>query len=235
MGRIINKETIMKILFSLAALASIVAVLLICVFLFANGVPAIREIGVWEFLSGTIWKPNDANPSYGILPMIIGSIYVTAGALLVGVPIGLLTAIFMARFCPKKIYKPLKIAIDLLAGIPSVVYGFFGLMVLVPFIRSNFSGNGVSIFTASILLGIMILPTIISVSEAAIRAVENTYYEGSLALGATHEEKCVSGNSTCSEIRNYGWSCSWNWKSDRRNDGSSYGCRKSASYSGQYF
>ena len=119
--------------------------------------------------------------------MILGSIYVTAGAIIIGVPIGILTAVFMARFCPKGLYKILKPAVDLLAGIPSVVYGFFGVMVLVPFVRDNFGGTGLSILTASILLGIMILPTIIGVSESAIRAVPESYYEGALALGATHE------------------------------------------------
>ena len=111
--------------------------------------------------------------------MILGSIYVTGGALLIGVPVGILMSIFMARFCPEKLYRILKPIVDLLAGIPSIVYGFFGLVVLVPFIREHFKGNGNSILTASILLGIMILPTIIGVSESAIRAVENSYYEGS--------------------------------------------------------
>lgn len=119
--------------------------------------------------------------------MIIGSLYVTAGALLIGVPIGILTAVFMARFCPKQIYKPMKSAINLMAGIPSVVYGFFGLVVLVPMVRDTFGGRGMSVLTASILLGLMILPTIISVSEASIRAVPESYYEGGLALGASHE------------------------------------------------
>ena len=119
--------------------------------------------------------------------MIVGSIYVTAGAIVIGVPIGLFTAMFMAKYCPKRLYGILKPAIDLLAGIPSVVYGFFGLVVLVPFIRNTFGGTGSSMLTASVLLGIMILPTIISVSESAIRAVPASYYEGALALGASHE------------------------------------------------
>lgn len=179
------KEKAMKIVFLLTASFSILAVALICVFLFANGVPAIKEIGLVEFLLGTKWKPG--NNIYGIFPMILGSIYVTAGAIVVGVPIGILMAIFMARFCPKRLHRILKPMVDLLAGIPSIVYGFFGLVVLVPFIREHFTGNGNSILTASILLGIMILPTIISVSESAIRAVPEHYYEGALALGATHE------------------------------------------------
>ncbi|HOP10396.1 MAG TPA: phosphate ABC transporter permease subunit PstC [Oscillospiraceae bacterium] len=179
------KEITMKIVFMLSACVAILAVLLICLFLFANGIPAIKEIGLWDFISGTKWKPE--NDIYGILPMIMGSIYVTAGALVIGVPTGILTAIFMARFCPKKLHKVLKPAVDLLAGIPSVVYGFFGLMVIVPTIRNLFGGTGSSMLAASIVLGIMILPTIIGVSEAAIRAVPESYYEGSLALGASHE------------------------------------------------
>ena len=185
------KETVMKYVFLVCACASILAVILICVFLFANGVPAIGKIGVFNFLLGETWKPG--NDLYGILPFILGSIYVTAGAIVIGVPIGLLTAIFMARFCPKSIYRFMKPAVDLLAGIPSVVYGFFGMVVLVPFVRNffgqtlGFGGNGSSMFTASVMLGIMILPTIISVGESSIRAVPDSYYEGSLALGATHE------------------------------------------------
>lgn len=179
------KEMIMRIVFLLSACISILAVALICIFLFANGIPAMSKIGFFKFLSGITWKPE--NDIYGILPMILGSIYVTAGAILIGVPIGILTAVFMARFCPKRLYKLLKPAIDLLAGIPSVVYGFFGLMVIVPTIRDLLGGSGSSMLAASIVLGIMILPTIIGVSESAIAAVPASYYEGSLALGASHE------------------------------------------------
>lgn len=181
------KETFMKGVFFVAALASILAVALICLFLFANGIPAMGKIGLFDFLLGQNWAPQDNPASFGILPMILGSIYITAGAIIIGVPIGILTAIFMARFCPKGLYRILHPAVELLAGIPSVVYGFFGLMVLVPFVRETFGGKGTSILTASILLGIMILPTIIAVSESAIRAVPESYYEGALALGATHE------------------------------------------------
>ena len=184
-------EAIMKYIFILAATASILAVSLICIFLFVNGIPAMREIGLFDFLLGRVWAPSDSPPLYGIFPMIIGSIYVTAGAIIVGVPIGILTAIFMAKFCPPFLYKFLKPATQLLAGIPSIVYGFFGLIIIVPLVRDTygltFGGNGQSIFTASILLGIMILPTIIGVSEAAIRAVPESYYEGSIAMGASHE------------------------------------------------
>ncbi len=180
-----TRETVMKFVFLLAATASIAAVVLICAFLFASGIPAIKEIGVFEFLFGTTWKP--ANDLYGILPMIVGSVYVTAGALIIGVPVGILTAVFMARFCPGWLYKVMKPAVNLMAGIPSVVYGFFGLVVLVPFVRETFGGRGMSVLTASILLGIMILPTIISMSESSLRAVPQSYYEGGLALGASHE------------------------------------------------
>ena len=175
----------MKFVFLLAASVSILSVVLICLFLFVNGIPAMGEIGFFDFILGEKWKPS--NDLYGILPMILGSIYVTAGAIIIGVPIGILTAVFMAKYCPKKLYKVLKPAIELLAGIPSVVYGFFGLVVIVPLMRDLFGGSGTSILTASVLLGIMILPTIIGVSESAIRAVPESYYEGSVALGATHE------------------------------------------------
>lgn len=184
-------EVFMKYVFLAAALASILAVFLICVFLFAGGIPAMGEIGLLNFLLGENWNPTDVPPEFGILPMILGSIYVTLGAVLCGVPIGVLTAIFLAKFCPRPLYKLLKPATQLLAGIPSVVYGFFGAVVLVPFVRDKlsgaFGGNGSSILTASVLLGVMILPTIIGVSEAAIRAVPQSYYEGALALGASHE------------------------------------------------
>ncbi len=179
------KEKAMQAVFLFSACISIAAVVLICLFLFAKGVPAIAEIGLFDFLLGTEWRPS--NNIFGILPMIIGSIYVTAGALVIGVPIGVLAAVFMAKFCPKPLYKIMRPAVNLMAGIPSVVYGFFGLVVLVPFVRDNIGGRGMSVLTASILLGLMILPTIISISEAAIRAVPQSYYEGGLALGASHE------------------------------------------------
>lgn len=197
-------EKFMQGVFFIAACTSVLAVALICIFLFANGIPAMKEIGFGNFLAGEVWRPN--NKLFGIFPMIIGSIYVTAGAILIGVPIGILTSVFMAMYCPKKIYKPLKAATELLAGIPSVVYGFFGLVVIVPAIREfgrflhnvfpavfKSAGDGKSMLTASILLGMMILPTIIGTTEAAIRAVPTHYYEGSLALGATHERSifCV--------------------------------------------
>ena len=183
------KEIVMQGVFTACACISILAVALICIFLFANGLPTIFEIGPLKFLLGTTWKPG--NNLYGILPMILGSIYVTAGAIIVGVPIGLLTS--------PRINKVLLPAVQLLAGIPSVVYGFFGMIVMVPavqaMVKSDFfktvlhvkSGKGMSLFTASLLLGIMILPTIITVSKTSLDAVPQSYYEGSLALGATHE------------------------------------------------
>lgn len=179
------KETGMKILFLIAACTSILAVALICIFLFANGLPAIAEVGPLKFLFGTDWSP--LSNRFGILPMIVGSIYVTAGAIIIGVPIGILCAVFLAEFCPKKLYKILKPAVELMAGIPSIVYGFFGLVVIVPIMQDLFGGSGKSVLTASVLLGIMILPTIVGVAESSIRAVPRSYYEGALALGATHE------------------------------------------------
>ncbi|MCQ9216373.1 phosphate ABC transporter membrane protein 1, PhoT family (TC 3.A.1.7.1) [Streptococcus gallolyticus] len=180
-----KSEKVMQAVFFLTACISIVSVLLICIFLFSNGLPAIKEIGITKFLFGEVWRPS--SNEFGILPMIVGSLYVTLGALVIGVPIGILTAVFMAYFCPNKLYKPLKAGINLMAGIPSVVYGFFGLVVLVPFVRDYIGGYGMGVLTAAILLGIMILPTIVSVSETAIRAVPHHYYEGGLALGASHE------------------------------------------------
>lgn len=171
-------EKVMSGVFLAAACVSILAVAMICLFLFANGIPAMGKIGFLKFLTGDVWRPS--NDIYGILPFILGSLYVTAGAIILGVPIGIMTAVFMARFCPKKLHKILKPAIDLLAGIPSVVYGFFGLVMIVPI-------TGSSIIAASIILAIMILPSVISVSETALRAVPESYYEGALALGATKE------------------------------------------------
>ena len=190
------RENIMHGVFLVCALASILAVALICVFLFANGLPAMKEIGFLNFLTGTTWRPG--NDIYGILPMIVGSIYITAGAIVIGVPIGLLTAIFMAFYCPKRIYGILKPCTELLAGIPSIVYGFFGMVVIAPTVLdiAKFFGadisSGATILSAAILLGIMILPTIIGVSEAALRAVPNSYYEGAVAMGATHERAVFS-------------------------------------------
>ena len=175
----------MKIVFLLCACISIAAVIMICVFMFANGVPAIKEIGFFKFIFGTEWRPTQG--IYGIGPMIIGSIYVTAGAMVVGVPIGLLTAVFLAKYCPEKIYKLVKPIINLMAVIPSIIYGFFGLVVIIPAIQDIFGTSGKGILAASLLLGMMILPTIINTAESSINAVPESYYEGALALGATKE------------------------------------------------
>lgn len=183
------KEKIMQIVFLLTACVSIAAVVLICVYLLGNGIPTILEIGFSNFF-GSTWKPS--KDLYGILPMILGSIYVTAGAILIGVPVGLLSAIYLCRFSTKPIYKVLKPAVELMAGIPSIVYGFFGLMVIVPVMQDLTSTSGKGLLTASILLGIMILPTIISVAESSLAAVPEMYYEGALALGATHERSVFS-------------------------------------------
>ena len=179
------KERAAQALFAVAASVSVLAVALICLFLFVNGVPPMLKIGILDFLTGQKWKP--ASDIYGVLPMILGSLYVTAGAMAVGVPPGILTAVYLSRFAKPKTVKLLKPAVSLLAGVPSVVYGFFGLIVLVPAIRTLFGGSGSSILAASVLLGMMVLPTVISLSEAALNAVPSSYYEGALALGATHE------------------------------------------------
>ena len=174
----------MHVVFLLTACVSIAAVALICAYLLGNGIPTIGEIGLGNFF-GKVWKPS--KDLYGIFPMIVGSIYVTAGAILIGVPIGLLTAVYLARFCPKGLYRVVKPAVDLMAGIPSIVYGFFGLVVIVHMVQKLTGSSGKGLLTASLLLGMMILPTIIGVAETSIRAVPESYYEGSLALGATHE------------------------------------------------
>lgn len=179
------KEKLMRTVFLICACVSILAVVLICVYLFATGVPAMKEIGFTDFLFGQKWKPSSGY--FGIFPMIIGSILVTGIAVVVGVPAGILCAVFMAHYCPAWLYRFVKPAVNLLAGIPSIVYGFFGLMVIVPFMKDLFGGSGKSLLTAGVLLGIMILPTVIKTTEASLNAVPKSYYEGSLALGATHE------------------------------------------------
>jgi phosphate transport system permease protein len=183
----------MRIIFFIAALASILAVILICVFLFAQGFPAMFRIGIIDFLLGTRWAPlHSTNPAFGLLPMILGSVYVTAGAILLGVPIGICTAIFMARVCPKPVYRLMKPAINLMAGVPSVIYGFFGMTVLVPTIFELLGKrfdmmSGDTMLAASIILGVMILPTVINIAETNLRAVPQELYEGAIALGASHE------------------------------------------------
>ena len=180
-----KKEGLFKFLFAAAALFSVLAVVVISLHLVASAFPTILEIGPLNFLFGKIWKPS--NDIYGIFPMIVGSVYVTGISILIGVPLGLFTALYMTYFAPKRLYRVMKPAVELLSGIPSIVYGFFGLMVLVPLFRSIF-GSGKSILTASVLLSFMILPTIITVSESSLRALDNSLLECALALGDTKEK-----------------------------------------------
>lgn len=184
------KEGLARALFLITACVSVLAVATICVFLFASGIPGMAQVGVFKFLFGTAWQPS--NGAYGILPMILGSIYVTAGALVFGVPAGVITAVFLSRFAPKKLAAALRPLVSLMAGIPSVVYGFFGLVVLAPVIRSIFGGRGTSLLAASLLLGMMILPTVITLAKSALDAAPESYYEGALALGASHERAVFS-------------------------------------------
>lgn len=179
------KEKGMQAVFLMCACISVVAVIMICRFIFVNGVPAISEIGLKDFILGRVWKPRQ--DLYGIFPMIVASIYVTFGAVAVGVPIGLLTAVFMSFYCPKGLYKFIKPLINLLASVPSVIYGFFFLVLIVPLMQKITGTSGKGILTASLLLGLMILPTIINTAEASIRAVPCQYFEGSVALGVTKE------------------------------------------------
>ena len=181
------KEGVMQVVFTLCACVSILAVALICIFLFANGVPTLFKIGPMQFLLGTTWKPG--NDIFGILPMILGSIYVTAGAILVGVPIGLLTAVFLSKAADPKLRTVVVTAIELLSGIPSVVFGLLGMQVLVPAVASTFGkASGACLLSAIVVLSIMILPSIVSVSVTALNAVPPEYEQGSLALGATDTE-----------------------------------------------
>lgn len=177
------KEKIAHGAFLLAAITSILSLVVIVIFIFTNGLPMMIDYGVFDFLLGTTWNRT----TFGILPMIVGSIIVTIGAVLIGVPVGIFTAIFMAEFCPPAIYRFLKPAVNLMAGIPSILYGFFALRIIVPWVRDSFGGPGNSMLAAILLLGIMILPTIISLSESAIRSVPRSYYSGSIALGASKE------------------------------------------------
>lgn len=182
-----TKEIAMKYVFMLSATVSILAMVLIFYFMFSQGAPFIFEEGLNNFLLGTAWRPTASQPEYGILPMIVGSLIVTLGAVIVGVPLGVLTAVCLSHFMSDRTYRWFKPAINLMAAIPSIVYGFFALQLIVPVSRFLFGGSGMNMITASILLGIMILPTIIGLSEASLRAVPKHYYEGSIGLGATHE------------------------------------------------
>lgn len=188
-GFINKREKVMKGVFLLSALFSAFALLTIAVFLFANGLPFIFKTGLGEFF-GTNWDIMFDEKSYGILSMIVASLYLTAISVIIGVGLGLFTAVCLYKFCPKKLVSPIRQAINLLAGIPSVIFGLFGITVIVPFVRNYVSPTGVGegIFSASLVLAIMILPTVVSVSLDAINAVPSSYYEGALALGATKEQ-----------------------------------------------
>ena len=182
-------EVFMTLLFFVCGLIAVVFVLFISIYLIVSGLPAIREIGLVDFLFGTEWASTAAEPKFGILPFILTSIYGTAGAIVLGVPVGFMTAVFLAKVAPPRLASLVRPAVDLLAGIPSVVYGLIGMMVLVPAVRVAFHlPDGASLFCAILVLAVMILPSIISVSETALKAVPKEYEEASLALGATHIE-----------------------------------------------
>ncbi len=179
------KEVAMMVVFAVGALIFIAAVLMICIYLFARAIPGISEIGWVNFLFGKDWALGQ--DLFGIGTLVVGTCYSTVGALIIGVPIGLLTATFMAFYCPKWLYKIIKPLTNILAGIPSIVYGYFGLRVIVPLVRNAFGGAGFNLITSSLVLGIMILPTVISITENSLRAVPKPFYEGAVALGATKE------------------------------------------------
>lgn len=185
-----RQETLMRYVFALAAVCCIAAVVLICLFLFSSGLPFFSRVDALAFLGGTKWAPDiddAARGTYQIFPMMLGSIYVTGGAMLVGCPIGILAGVYVACFCPAGLKRILRPMIALMAGVPSVVYGFFGITTLVPLVRNLFGGNGFSVLTASLLLGMMVLPTVIQLTASAVAAVPACYFEGSLSLGATEE------------------------------------------------
>ena len=182
-------ETLMHIIFLLLGLVTVACVLLITVYLVISGIPAIRKIGLIPFLFGKVWDSTAAEPSFGILPFLLTSIYGTAGAILLGVPIGFLTAVYLAKLAPKRVKDAMQVAVSMLAGIPSVVYGLVGMLILVPGIRNIFHvPDGASLLAAIIVLAIMILPSIIKVSITALEAVPKEYEDASLALGATPVE-----------------------------------------------
>ncbi len=182
-----NKSDLIRYLFFLSAILSIALIILISFFLFKEGTVIFKEVGFLNFILGKDWSPTNTPSSFGILPMILGSLYITLIAILIGGPVGIITAVFLVYYTKDKHYRFLKSIINLMAGIPSIIYGFFGMVVLVPAVRYLFPSNGNSILTAGILLSIMILPTVINLSEVAIRAVPRFYYEGALALGSSKE------------------------------------------------
>lgn len=179
----INAESTAKGLLTVVACSALASLLLIAVFIFKEGLPFMLKIGIGQFLFSSHWNPQTGQ--FGVFPMIVSSLYVTFGAMLIGAPLGVAGAIFMTEFLPKKVMRVIKPTIELLAGIPSVVFGFLGVMVLAPLIREHMGGPGLSVLAASVILGIMVLPTVISISTDAISAVPNSYREGALALGAT--------------------------------------------------
>src|SRR5215216_3411567 len=180
------KERGIGALLLLAALGALIALGLITYFIFQAGVPLIAKVGLWQFLTGTSWSPTSKPPQFGIFPMIVGSLWLTFGSLVIGVPLGLAVAIFMVELAPPRLAAIMRPAIQLLAGIPSVIYGFIGLTLLAPLVRSTLGGPGLSVLTGAIILGIMILPSVIAISEDAIRAVPRPLRDGALALGETH-------------------------------------------------
>ena len=182
-------EAVVHGIFLLLGLITVGCVLLITVYLVISGIPAIQKIGLVPFLTGEVWSSTSAEPKYGILPFILTSVYGTAGAIVLGVPVGFLTAVYLSKVAPKKVRTVLEAAVSLLAGIPSVVYGLVGMLVLVPAIRKTFHlPDGASLFAAIIVLAVMILPSIIKVSVTALEAVPHEYEDASLALGATEVE-----------------------------------------------
>jgi phosphate ABC transporter permease protein PstC len=183
MTRLEKSESLIRIALLVIAFSAVSILLVITAFIFAEGTPIMFRFGVDRFLLNLNWYPTEQ--SFGLLPMIVGSLFVTLGALVIGIPFGLACAVFLTEFSPKQLRKVIKPVIELLAGIPSVVYGFIGVVILVPFIRNAFGGPGLSVLAASIILGIMILPTIISISIDSLEAVPRSYREGAIALGAT--------------------------------------------------
>lgn len=187
-----RKEKSVEIVLLLCALVSVVSVLFISFFIFQRGLPLFRSVSVIDFLFGTDWAPSsDTNPRYGILPFIAGSIYVTLGSLVLAVPIGILTAVFMAEIASKRVAEVMRSVVQLLAGIPSVIYGFFGVIVVSKFIRETLGGTGYSMLSGAIILAIMVLPTIINIAEVTIASLPGNIKEGSLALGATRWQTII--------------------------------------------
>ncbi len=182
-------ESLMTAVFTVCGLAALAFVAVITVFLLVSGIPAIGKVGVFRFLFGTLWSPTASEPKYGILPFILSSVFATFGAILIGVPIGLMCAVYISKFAPQRLGSAVRTAVDLLAGVPSVVYGLVGMIIIVPAVREIFGlPDGANLFSAILVLAVMILPSVISVSETAIKAVPREYEEGSLALGATKTE-----------------------------------------------